>query len=185
MDIAGYIDVQEVCAEFRKMQYYIGAVEIALTAAEQIDPTNIALEIGKTDDPAARELYEKRKKYYYCVLEVLEELLKPPAPQVSAPLLNASNQASKQAKKSNVSNEERNTVRRAVFQKIQSSKDKLFHETLYEWYLNSKMENELLTVCTSILNNIFLRAVTNHVFGRLPKIQMPRSKFALHVLQQT
>lgn len=142
--IAAYVDANVICKEFQRLKFYQGAVELALTAAEQVDPSGLAIEWNKSGRPPqdvqAREAYDNRLSRYACALNVLDELFNPLAPEVSFPRITDFKSIPQLTK------EERIQKLNQVLKRMLSSKDELFHETLYTWYIDKRLEKELLTV---------------------------------------
>jgi nuclear pore complex protein Nup155 len=162
LDIVPHINVQNTCRTFQGMQFYTGAVELALAAAQTVDLSDMALEwVNKGMPPSdsySMELYRKRIEYYNCALGVLEELTTEPGPQVARGL-----DTEVRRKVEIQSSEERKKIRAQVLNKMKQSKDELFHDAMYQWYLNKpELTSELLQLHTPYLEPFLLKRSKNY-----------------------
>ncbi|EFC50324.1 nucleoporin 155 [Naegleria gruberi] len=140
--IAGHINILVVCKEFQKLGYYTGAVELALTSAEQRDPSNLALEWIKAGKPAldmaGQQAFAARNECYTCALSSLDL-----ADNEESPIIG--NQIDKETKFSD------------ILEKMSKSKDSLFHDTLYQWLIEHNLSEKLLSLNTPFIENFLIK----------------------------
>jgi hypothetical protein len=82
-------------------------------------------------DPAAQRLYKIRMKCYTAALAVLESLTPPPRPGLE-------------------------TARSAVLVVMMNSHDRLFHEQMYEWFINHGKLKDLLHARPEYLEEVLI-----------------------------
>jgi len=152
--IAGHINVLVVCKAFQKLGSYTGAVELALTSAEQKDPKNLAIEWVKAGrsalDVPGQQAFSARIDCYNCALSVLEEFMKQSEgfTMIGGLRLEQKSVAPSIEKEKMFSN---------ILKKMASSKDQLFHETLYQWLMEHGLSDKLLTLKTPYIENFLLK----------------------------
>ncbi|KAJ1658460.1 hypothetical protein IWQ61_002303 [Dispira simplex] len=134
--ISSYLSVptlSDICATYRNFKFHTGAVELALTCARAVDPSDLALSYyngvaAALENPQAAELLTLRKDCYQCVFQTIESLdrtenrSKFPGPVRRGGLPS-----------SHVP--EQDEYRQTVLQRVMSAQDSLFYYCLYEWYL--------------------------------------------------
>ncbi|KAG0227258.1 hypothetical protein BGW41_003866 [Actinomortierella wolfii] len=122
--------LQDVCKQFMTLKFYPGAVELALTCAEGVDPSNKAALYVKdgmaTTDPRV-EQYNKRYICYNNVVSVLQAL---------------------QIDKGILSNFGRFTLETAL-----QFDDNLFHTYLYDWLLAHGRADYLLEITSPYIED--------------------------------
>ncbi|KAK0554278.1 hypothetical protein OC846_002161 [Tilletia horrida] len=135
--------LEAICADFRKLKYAKGAIELPLTCAAAWDPSDLANSIPPNASGAflqnhpALPILEKRNACYSLVLEMLQDVDE------------ALNQA-EQLPESNTNriNELRKAdeLHRQAYDLALAQNDQLFHWRLYDWLLERGMTEQLLEV---------------------------------------
>lgn len=120
--------------EFESLQYYAGAISLALNVAKESDRGNRALTWiadGKPELDARAPLFERRKRCYNLVHHTLQSV----------------DQASSQAPE--FIDGRLTTIakkRNEAYNVINESQDEVFQNDLYDWYLSQSWEDRLLEV---------------------------------------
>lgn len=128
--------LRKAVADYLELQFFAGAIQLALKVAYENDPTNDAqawLSDGKPDNDPRKDKYETRCKSYdliHSVLEAIDTAMQSyPTFVDGRPSLSA--------------------VRRdEAYEVISRSKDELFLTNLYDWYAAKKWYERLLNTDT-------------------------------------
>ncbi|KAK9759808.1 hypothetical protein K7432_016807 [Basidiobolus ranarum] len=142
------IKLQEICEEFKRLRFHMGAVELGLTCAKEQDPAGYAISFFQDNAPSSDfrvEFYKKRIRCYECVFSTL----------LAANSLYQQTKLS--AEDSEVALEDNEIFRNQVFHKALSSDDVLFHFQLYDWYIAQGLVQQLLEVQTPYLEDYLQR----------------------------
>lgn len=114
-------NLQDMVAQFRDLDYYPGAVQLALSVARETDRGNLALQF-LTEPPTVRnatsDIYDKRCQCYELIFRVLEDLdnVHGRAPEMIDGVPSAATR-----------------LRNETWSLIYNSEDELFHYRLYDW----------------------------------------------------
>ncbi|KAI6248804.1 Nucleoporin [Erysiphe necator] len=137
MQVAGSLtfgNLQAATRQFSELQFYAGAINLALLVAQESDRGNRALAWVNEDRPIGdtrMSLYEFRKQCYDLVHQILENIDKTCGSEPE--MLDG---------RPTLSSIKRNEARQVV----SDSDDELFQYDLYEWYLAQGWEKTLLSV---------------------------------------
>ena len=127
--------LQEVTKRYRALQYTVGAVELPLTCAMDLDPTDKAqdyVQDGRHPSDPRKALYDARSECYECVIEALgsyDEMLDQATASGNSTTIDAA------ARKRN-----------EAYSLAIASDDELFHYYLYDWTVARGMHENLLEV---------------------------------------
>jgi hypothetical protein len=139
LSIAGQINIVSIVKEFQKLQYFTSGVSLALAGAEKSDPSGHAFYWKKSgfplQDEQGKQAFLRRESCYKCALKVLDQLYSPEVPTTSC------------------EKEDLEKERMKVVNIMESSKDELFHDSWFKWYISKGMENELLKIQTPFPSN--------------------------------
>lgn len=148
MTIAENVNLPSIVREFQRLHSFTSAVTLALSGPEKIDPSGHAFEWLKsgsqTRDEEGKQAFLKRESCYKCALDVLEQLYTPIPAKVSKT-------TSSQKSLETLTKEDYQRERMKVLSIMQNSKDELFHDALYDWFISKGMENDLLKMQTPYL----------------------------------
>jgi nuclear pore complex protein Nup155 len=135
--VAGALGLQTLysaTSQFAELQFYAGAIQLALQVAKEVDRGNRALAWVRDGKPAvdARvEAYNDRKRCYdliHNILQIVDDVTgRQPEIIDGRPTLMA-------------------TKRNEAYAVVSESEDELFHFDLYEWYLTQGWTDRLLSV---------------------------------------
>lgn len=137
--------LKEAIAQFVKLKFYSGAVELALSVAQQEDRGNVAvgyLHDDKPDPDPRKEIYEKRQRVYELIFEVLD---------VIDTLANDEAKASAGSSGSFAPNNKAVTeqkLKNDTYAVCQASTDEVFHYSFYDWIVSHGHSDRLLSVKT-------------------------------------
>lgn len=137
----------EICAEYCRQGYHIGSVKLPLERAKRIDPEGQAQPApieGKPADDSRVQLYEARMRCYRHVFNALSKVKK---------ILDSGGKVEEGQRLPMTKNP--HAYASEVFAAALSYPDKLFHYSLYRWYMDNDMKNELLSVESEYLKPFF------------------------------
>lgn len=162
MDIAAHIDIAAICREFWHLGFYTGAIKLALAAADQTDPSGLGTEWYKSEksptDTQGKRMFEARTACYNCVLTVFEELYRPVPTIASTPRKSPLAAARDEVSPSrHFTEREWISKRKAALRIAQSSRDVLFHDILYRWFLQNNHKEELIRMKSSFIESFLKR----------------------------
>ncbi|KAJ8496905.1 hypothetical protein ONZ45_g12257 [Pleurotus djamor] len=117
--------------EFEKLREICGAIELPLTCAKLIDPSNSVFDIwysGIEVNDERKELCERRQGCYDLVLDSLQVF----------------EENSTKPSQDGQSSEDMETVRVYAYELAFASDDEIFHSALYDWFIERGMVDDLL-----------------------------------------
>lgn len=132
--------LEAVCADYRELRYYHGAIELPLKCAASWDRGNAAQQYrldGCPADDTRAKVYELAMKCYGLVLAALEDV---DAYCASEAVVKA--RETGQTETVRQAEEQRTNT----YSQAQASPDPLFHVAMYDWLLASNKTDELLQV---------------------------------------
>jgi nuclear pore complex protein Nup155 len=121
-------------SEFAKMQFYAGAIQLALKAAKDHDPSNKALAYitdGRPEADPRKSAYDARNRSYDLVFQIISAVDK--AASESPTLVDG--QLSSVTK-----------LKAEAYEVVYESHDEVFQNALYDWYLSQGWTDRLLEV---------------------------------------
>ncbi|WWC87143.1 uncharacterized protein L201_002029 [Kwoniella dendrophila CBS 6074] len=151
---AGSIPVgrlQDVAKRYRNMQYTVGAIELPLKTAVELDPSDKAVDYvrdGEHPNDPRKGLFEVRKQCYEMVIEALgmfDELL---------------DKATAQGNPASATQKRDEAYALAI-----ASDDELFHFYLYDWHVERGLQEQLLEFDTPYIEQ-YLKLTINNVEDR-------------------
>ena len=141
-------NLQNACEQFAALQFYAGAISLALLVAKESDRGNRALSWvngGKPEGDPRINFYNFRRQCYdlvHRILELVDEVTgREPEEIDGRPTLAA-------------------TKRREAYSVVNDSDDELFHYDLYEWYLTQGWIDRLLSVDSDFIIPFLTRSST-------------------------
>ncbi|KAJ1033961.1 hypothetical protein NDA16_000169 [Ustilago loliicola] len=143
-----------ICEDYRALGYATGAIELALQCAAEWDPAGIAasyLAEGSPDGPehrARREVADRLKQAYQLVFETLQQLDE---------RLDAAYNLEADEAQVRLAISTRDKARTEAYARAEASKDVLFHESMYEWLIERKMTDQLLSMRTPYLEQYLVK----------------------------
>ncbi|SPO28559.1 related to NUP170 - nuclear pore protein [Ustilago trichophora] len=143
-----------ICEDYRALGYATGAIELALQCAAEWDPAGIAasyLAEGSPDGPehrARREVTDRLKQAFQLVFETLQQLDE---------RLDAAYNLEADEAKVRLAISTRDKARTEAYARAEASQDVLFHESLYEWLIERKMTDQLLSMRTPYLEHFLVK----------------------------
>ncbi|WVQ69011.1 uncharacterized protein L199_007223 [Kwoniella botswanensis] len=143
--------LQEVSKRYRNMQYTVGAIELPLKTAVELDPNDKAVDYVRDGEHPAdprKALFEARKQCYEMVIEALgmfDELL---------------DKATAQGNASSATQKRDEAYALAI-----ASDDELFHFYLYDWHVDRGLQEQLLEFDTPYIEQ-YLKLTINNVEDR-------------------
>ncbi|WVQ84070.1 hypothetical protein IAT38_006215 [Cryptococcus sp. DSM 104549] len=138
--------LQEVSRRYRAMNYTIGAIDLALRTASDVDPQNKAADFvsdGEHPSDPRKALFDIRKECYAEVIKALAE--------VDARL----DQAVAAGDAASAT-----TARSEAYAAAIESNDQLFHFYLYDWHVERGLQEQLLEFDTPYIEQ-YLKLTTN------------------------
>lgn len=135
---AGTIHIEtlkEAISEYLELEFYPGAVQVALSVAIQLDRGNLALGYlhdGKQENDARKGLYDKRQEIYQLVFKVLDTV----------------DEKAEQEIATNSSLFKMRSLRDDTYNICFESTDEVFHYAFYDWFFEKGLESRLLNVTT-------------------------------------
>lgn len=148
---------------FVKLRFYPGAVELALTVAQQEDRGNLAVGYLHDDKPEKdprKEFYEKRLRIYELIFEILEVSDQRANESSSVLPINSSLSSTHEDSSANVSSEV--YLRNETYDVCHSSRDEVFHYCFYDWFIAKGVNERLLEVDTPYIQSYLeMRAKTD------------------------
>ncbi|KAI5788369.1 Non-repetitive/WGA-negative nucleoporin C-terminal-domain-containing protein [Geopyxis carbonaria] len=127
-------NLKDAITEYRGLDYFVGAVQLALTVARESDRGNLAnkfLEDEPTEPSEAAMLYMKRLECYQLIFDTLQYLTET---QVPGPEMIDGVPSSAMR------------VRNDTWTIVYGSIDELFHHSLYDWMFTRGFQDRLLEV---------------------------------------
>ena len=141
VDSLSHAQLEFAIDQYTSLQFYAGAIELALKVAQEKDRGNRALtwiqEGRPENDPSAR-VFEERKKCYDLIHKVVAALDKLPAENSRDRSTEAKFKAEAQAV-------------------IDTSEDEVFQTDLYDWYLAQNLSDRLLDIQSPYVPTYLLR----------------------------
>ncbi|CCF50615.1 hypothetical protein NDA10_002589 [Ustilago hordei] len=143
-----------ICEDYHALGYATGAIGLALQCAAEWDPAGIAalyLAEGSPDGPehrARREVAERLKQAYQLVLETLQQLDE---------RLDAAYNIEADEAQVRLAISTRDKARSEAYARAEASQDVLFHESMYEWLIERKMTDQLLSMRTPYLEQYLVK----------------------------
>ncbi|WRT64996.1 uncharacterized protein IL334_001937 [Kwoniella shivajii] len=143
--------LQEVSKRYRTMQYTVGAIQLPLKTAVDLDPNDKAVDyVGDGEHPAdpRKALFEARKQCYEMVIEALgmfDELL---------------DRATQEGNTGSATQKRDEAYALAI-----ASDDELFHFYLYDWHVERGLQEQLLEFDTPYIEQ-YLKLTINNVEDR-------------------
>ncbi|OCF37542.1 nuclear pore complex protein Nup155 [Kwoniella heveanensis BCC8398] len=143
--------LQEVSRRYRAMQYTVGAIELPLKTAVQLDPNDKAVDFvrdGEHPQDPRKALFEARKQCYEMVIDALgmfDELL---------------DKATAEGNTASATQKRDEAYALAI-----ASDDELFHFYLYDWHVERGLQEQLLEFDTPYIEQ-YLKLTINNVEDR-------------------
>ena len=143
-----------ICEDYRALGYATGAIELALQCAAEWDPAGVAasyLAEGSPDAPehrARREVADRLKQAYQLVFETLQQLDE---------RLDAAYNLEADEAQVRLAISTRDKARTEAYARAEASQDVLFHESMYEWLIERKMTDQLLSMRTPYLEHFLVK----------------------------
>ncbi|CAM0139157.1 unnamed protein product [Umbelopsis sp. WA50703] len=134
-DYLSYEQLEEICEEYKNLNYHIGVVDLALTCAQAKDPYDRCssyVEDGCPPMDSRKKYYDIKKRCYICVFSALLDA------EYAGELQFEPTDSTAGGKPNNNS----------IYHMILSSQDRAFHFELYEWFISKGMIRQLLTAST-------------------------------------
>lgn len=142
-----YDMLNEALIEFVKLKFYPGAVELALTVAQQEDKSNQALgyfKDGKKENDQRKPFFEARYKIYQLIFKIIET---------------ADNDVVGSTTSSFISNGDSNASKLQSLTRLRdetyfvcySSKEEIFHFCFYDWFVAKGVVNRLMDIETPFI----------------------------------
>jgi nuclear pore complex protein Nup155 len=134
-------NLRDTMEEFENMQFFAGALELAFAVAHAVDPSDVALgymQEGKPENDARASFFAQREQYYGFMFATLDKLENAYASQASA--YAASPHTSPLA-----------PLRDAAYAVIGNSRDALFHNLFYDWYVSRNLQERLLEISSPFI----------------------------------
>ncbi|CAO3624288.1 unnamed protein product [Cunninghamella echinulata] len=146
-----------ICEEYRRQQYYEGVIEFALERARKLDPHEkglLYMESKMRPGDSRVQSYDLRLRCYDHIFVTLTEIKNLQSDK-------GYNNISERNDNSNSGgNMDPNTLFDAILQRALSHDDKLFHYTLYQWFLQNDRSRELLWVDSKYIIPFFKQHVS-------------------------
>ena len=138
-DVAAKLNLEVLTSHLVAVHSYIGVLEICLSAASKRDAQGLALHFYKNGEPNEDQqglhAFVSRSSAYKHITNMIRQLM-------------SSNEASEHLE--------------AVFEAAFKSDDELFHVELYQWLLNEKHFERLLSIRTPFLEDFLNRGTSQH-----------------------
>ncbi|KNC47611.1 uncharacterized protein AMSG_02635, partial [Thecamonas trahens ATCC 50062] len=146
-------DLDSVTDRFRFLRFYTGVLDLALARAQAVDPHDQALQyvlggVNVQVEQAVKDAFDARFAAYNAVLNTLDELLRPAA---------RANPTLGLAPRPPIDPADLDRARAHFVQRAVASHDELFHITLYRWYIDQGLVNELLSLSSPYLESFLVR----------------------------
>ncbi|KAJ3128459.1 hypothetical protein HK098_004354 [Nowakowskiella sp. JEL0407] len=129
VDVMPFEKLQEICENFKGLGFHAEAVDLVLRFTVSKDPGGLALTFANDgypqNDVVRGELFEKRRRCYMIIIDIIRSV-------------------------SNPGNADEVQYRRQVLERAFSADDRLLHETLFEWFIENGMAEQLLTDAETI-----------------------------------
>ncbi|CDS02279.1 hypothetical protein [Sporisorium scitamineum] len=146
-----------ICEDYRSLGYATGAIELALQCAAEWDPAGMAasyLAEGSPDGPehrARREVADRLKQAFQLVFDTLQQLDE---------RLDAAYNLEADEAQVRLAISTRDKARTEAYARAEASQDPLFHECMYEWLIERKMTDQLLSMRTPYLEAFLVKRPT-------------------------
>lgn len=139
--IAKSLDIMPVYEEYRRQRFYTGALDLLLTCAASVGPSNSAaawfVEGTSTVTSSLQQLYYHRTKYYDLMLQALTETIEYSNGLLAADATLTPGQEA---------NHPGFKLRLEALHTILRANDELAHRALFGWFVDNEAVNELLEV---------------------------------------
>lgn len=138
---------------FASLKFYPGAVELALTVAQQEDRGNLAIGYIHDDKPAKdprQEYFEKRLRVYELIFNILD---------IADQRANEFTTSLQDQPSTNLEVEEQGNWNSAIYLRDQayavctSSNDEVFHYCFYDWLISKGFADRLLSIDTQFIQS--------------------------------
>ncbi len=140
-DVAAKLNLEVLTSHLVAVHAYIGVLEVCLSAASKRDPQGLALHFYKSGEPnedqQGLQAYVARTSAYKHITNMIRQLMA----------------------NSNDASEHVDSVFNAAFNK---SDDELFHVEMYQWLLNEKHHERLLSIRSPFLEDFLNRGTNQH-----------------------
>nr|ODO01102.1 hypothetical protein L204_01827 [Cryptococcus depauperatus CBS 7855] len=139
--------LQEVCHRYSVLDYNIGAIQLALYTAKNVDPNNKAVDFvheGKHPADPRKALFDMRNECYQEVIKALKA---------------ADDQLDSAVSDGDVTGATQ--TRNEIYTLAVNSDDELFHYYLYDWHVQRGLQEQLLQFDTPYIEN-YLKLNTNN-----------------------
>lgn len=146
-----------VCQDYGSLGYATGAIELALQCAAEWDPSGIAacyLAEGSpegSEHRARREVADRLKQAYQLVFDTLQELDE---------RLDAAYNVGADEAQVRLAINTSDKARTEAYARAEAWQDALFHECMYEWLIERKMTDQLLSMRTPYLEQFLVKRPT-------------------------
>lgn len=146
-----------ICEEYRRQHYYEGVIEFALERARKLDPLEKGLSYMESKmraGDARVQSYDLRLRCYDHIFVTLTEIKN---------LQGGGKSFSSHGRNDYINNNnsvDPNALFDSILQKALSHDDKLFHYTLYQWFLQNDRSRELLWVDSKYIIPFFKQHVS-------------------------
>ena len=168
--IAAFINLQEIASRYIELHYYPGLITLALACARALDPQGLAAnwnqQPGAVASPApasstsqgpnyeenCRVAYQSRFQCYQVILNAFSFLLAPE----TAPAIYGGGSDANITPLRLLDQDTLNQLRQAALVTAMTSKDVLFHQIVYNWYISNNLLEELIAIDSPYLED-FLR----------------------------
>ncbi|SJX64100.1 related to NUP170-nuclear pore protein [Sporisorium reilianum f. sp. reilianum] len=143
-----------ICEDYRSLGYATGAIDLALQCAAEWDPAGMAasyLAEGSPDGPehrARREVADRLKQAFQLVFDTLQQLDE---------RLDAAYNLEADEAQVRLAISTRDKARTEAYARAEASQDPLFHECMYEWLIERKMTDQLLSMRTPYLEAFLVK----------------------------
>ena len=138
-DVAAKLNLEVLTSHLVAVHSYIGVLEVCLSAASKRDNQGLALHFYKNGEPnedqQGLQAFVARTSAYKHITNMIRQLM-------------SSNEASEHLE--------------SVFNAAFKSDDELFHVELYQWLLNEKHYERLLSIRTPFLEDFLNRGTSQH-----------------------
>lgn len=166
LQIAGNLQLDVLVSHLASCQSYSRVVEVCLAAANKRDPSNLALHFYKTgenpDDSAGLSAYQTRLSCYTHCTNMLRTLLAAGTTPTASSTVPSSPGPPPPPTTSLLPPKQASDSAEQVFQLMLSSADQLLHVSLYQWLVNNKYTDRLLSVKSPYIEEFLKMSTAQH-----------------------
>jgi len=164
--IAGSLRLEVLVSHLTAVHAYTSVVEICLAAAAKKDPQGLALHFYKTgespEDSAGIAAYRARADSYRHCTSMLKTLLSSGNNVPTSPSVPKSPGPPPPVDPSHLAPAQASVWAEEVFRLMVNSDDEILHANLYQWLIDNRYTDRLLSIHSPFLENYLKRGIAQH-----------------------